>query len=209
MSRRHTNIGTSPTPPIPTGYTALNYIQSTGTQYIDTGVHSGQKTNVVMDMTPTNLSGGIFIGWMSPSNNYCRSYLACGNTNKFSLGYGDGYNAGYWNSSAYTANMRYSIEYQTLSGNHWFKINNTTIFTSSDASTYITTLNFTIFARNVDGTVNAQSKCKLHEVYLSIDDTLCFHGVPVLRTSDSKPGLWDFVSESFFTNNGTGEFSYA
>ena len=31
---------------------------------------------------------------------------------------------------------------------------------------------------------------------------------PVIRNSDSKPGLYDTVTGTFFTNAGTGEFTY-
>ena len=32
--------------------------------------------------------------------------------------------------------------------------------------------------------------------------------IPALRIADSKPGMYDLVSGQFFTNQGTGEFSY-
>lgn len=207
MSKRHTDIGA--VSPIPGGYTQLNYIQSSGTQYIDTGVLSGQKTNVVMDLTPTNLSAGVFLGWMSAVNNYCRSYFAA-SKNKWNLGAGDGYDAGYYivPGNWYT-NTRYLTEYQTLSQNHWVKVNGVTVLQTSEASTYITTLAFYLFARNTDNSVNAYARMKLHEVSITIDDVLKYHAVPALRISDNKPGLWDFVSQRFFVNAGTGEFQYA
>lgn len=33
--------------------------------------------------------------------------------------------------------------------------------------------------------------------------------VPALRLSDSKPGMYDSINSQFFTNSGSGEFSYA
>ncbi|MCR4964866.1 MAG: hypothetical protein K6A41_04340 [Bacteroidales bacterium] len=193
---------------LPSGYTQLSYIQGTGSQHIVTDIYSGRKTNVSLDMTMVG-SGGIFVGWMSAANNYCRSYIAAADYN-VSLGYGDGYNSGYYNSSVrMSVNGRYLLEYQTLSGSHWLKIDGNTDFSSASSSTYITTQKFTIFARNVDGTANAKSKYKLHELYISIDDVLMGHFIPVLRTSDSKPGLWDLVTSTFYTNAGSGEFSYA
>lgn len=32
--------------------------------------------------------------------------------------------------------------------------------------------------------------------------------IPALRKSDSKPGMYDLVTDQFFTNQGTGEFGY-
>ena len=35
-----------------------------------------------------------------------------------------------------------------------------------------------------------------------------FNGVPCVRKSDGKPGLYDIVNGVFYTNSGTGEFLY-
>ena len=32
--------------------------------------------------------------------------------------------------------------------------------------------------------------------------------IPMVRTTDNKPGMFDWVSKKFFTNEGTGEFTY-
>ena len=40
---------------IPSGYKRLEYIKSSGTQYIDTGFKPNQNTRVVMDVTPVDV----------------------------------------------------------------------------------------------------------------------------------------------------------
>ena len=47
-------------------------------------------------------------------------------------------------------------------------------------------------------------KCKITE----LNGEVLGHFIPALRKSDSKPGMYDLVSGQFFTNQGTGEFSY-
>lgn len=49
-----------PTPILPEGYTQLNYIQSTGTQYIDTGFKPNQNTKIEADIKVTNTSCHVF-----------------------------------------------------------------------------------------------------------------------------------------------------
>ena len=38
--------------------------------------------------------------------------------------------------------------------------------------------------------------------------TLVRDFVPVIRKSDNKPGMWDKVTRTFYTNSGTDEFLY-
>ena len=40
------------------------------------------------------------------------------------------------------------------------------------------------------------------------NNTLVRNFIPVLRNSDNKPGMYDRVTKTFFTNQGTGEFTY-
>ena len=69
---------------------------------------------------------------------------------------------------------------------------------------------FFLFARKGNGTdVNAYCyykmfRCKIFDK----SNILQKDFVPALRASDSKPGLYDLVTDTFYTNSGTGEFSY-
>lgn len=39
-------------------------------------------------------------------------------------------------------------------------------------------------------------------------DNLVRHYIPCVRKSDNKPGLYDLIGRQFYTNSGTGEFLY-
>ena len=45
-----------PTPTLPEGYKELEYIESSGTQYIDTGFHPTQTARIIMDVQMTTLN---------------------------------------------------------------------------------------------------------------------------------------------------------
>lgn len=48
---------------------------------------------------------------------------------------------------------------------------------------------------------------KIYSVLLDKDGTIVANLVPCYRKSDGEIGLFDLVSEQFFVNNGTGEFT--
>ena len=48
---------------LPDGYTKLEYIESSGTQYINTGIVPKTTTRVVVDFSLTTTAGGQWNGW--------------------------------------------------------------------------------------------------------------------------------------------------
>ena len=56
--------------PLPEGYTQVEYIQSTGTQYIDTGFKPNSNTRLVADMEITAGSTSFLFGARNNSVNY-------------------------------------------------------------------------------------------------------------------------------------------
>ena len=71
---------------LPSGYTQVEYIESTGTQYIDTGIIPTNNTKFEMDfqltdITPSNVAvfgvvGQFSLRWLGGSNNYFRSVVS-------------------------------------------------------------------------------------------------------------------------------------
>lgn len=47
---------------------------------------------------------------------------------------------------------------------------------------------------------------KLYHFKIWLDDNLRFNGIPARRDSDGEIGMYDTVTNTFFTNSGTGEF---
>ena len=65
--------------------------------------------------------------------------------------------------------------------------------------------NLRLFARN-----NTYIDAGSHQIYYvklwNGSNQLIFHGIPAKRNSDNVLGMWDTVSKTFFTNQGTGSF---
>lgn len=67
---------------------------------------------------------------------------------------------------------------------------------------------FPIFGayNGLDNSVSEIPHGRVYYFKLIDGDTLKFYGIPCVRKADSKPGMYDTVSKTFYTNAGTGEF---
>ena len=70
------------------------------------------------------------------------------------------------------------------------------------------TLNFYVFCRNNDGSAYSGYGKGMRYYYLKmwLDDVLVRDYIPCYRKSDGEIGMYDFISNSFFTNAGSGTF---
>lgn len=55
--------------------------------------------------------------------------------------------------------------------------------------------------------INYIGRCYYYQAYNDPDGLPVLDLYPCYRKSDNKPGMYDTVSETFFTNSGTGEFT--
>ena len=62
---------------LPDGYTKLEYIESSGTQYINTGIVPKTTTRVVVDFSLTTTAGGQWNGWSSALPKLALSISRC------------------------------------------------------------------------------------------------------------------------------------
>ena len=180
---------------LPTGYTAISYIESNGTQYIDTGVPI--NGNFIFDcdfslpISPSGWHGLLGGGNGNASASF--SFLINGlTTASFQHGSGS-YNDV---SFPFAIDTRYNAHLC-----HGFSI----------GETYYPFVNFSstnhclLFKVNWESsTINA----KVYRFDLHTGVTLARHMVPAMRDSDGEVGMYDFVTETFFTNAGTGTFLY-
>ena len=89
-------------------------------------------------------------------------------------------------------------------------VKNGTAYTSTP-NNYFPTFNsneFFLFGRNQAGNVLNKGSMKIYytKMYDSTNQ-LARDFIPCYRKSDNKPGMYDLVTDTFFTNAGTGEFT--
>lgn len=182
-------------PLIPTVYQQVDYIESSGTQYIDTGYKSNSNTKY--DIKAMNPTVGFITGCQA-SNNRSNIYFSV--NNKFSAGYG----TQIYNSTQVPAS---NIVYNLVLDKNLFYINNVLEKTFTP-ETFDNTVNAFIFARNADYGIDGHINAKLYSCKIYDNDTLVRDFIPCYRKSDNVVGLYDLVNNVFYTNAGTGVFSY-
>lgn len=166
-------------------YTQLEYIKSTKTQYIKTGINATEKTVVEVD-TVSEDDMSVFGAAGSGSN----MFNLTGNTTR-SFRWGTQRK----NSTGYSCKERAKIVFGQkvyLNGELIIEYNPET-FTTSEVY---------IFRRN-NGDAGS---CTIYYLKIYEDGTLIRNYVPCIRNEDSVIGMYDLVEGEFYTNSGTGNF---
>ena len=65
-----------------------------------------------------------------------------------------------------------------------------------------------ILSCNINGSASASAEGNLYRMTIKENDVIVRDYIPCYRKSDSKPGLYDIVNKQFYTNAGSGEFSF-
>ena len=175
---------------LPDGYQAVEFIQSSGTQYIDTGVavSSAQAWSVKMTVQYTEAPSGSNI-MLSPNVNSWfgqrDGYYAIGVNNKSTV------------QAAEKVDAIVSYTPSTLS----LTIGSETISRSLASDTG------TLFLFS-GGSGNYKSKAKLFgcKIYDN-NGAMVRNFVPCYQTSNSAIGLYDLVGGTFYANAGSGSFT--
>lgn len=191
-------------PILPTEYQEVEYIESTGTQYIDTNTTIKNETIYdikaqITQLQETAPSGGenFFIGTMSANNTqYTLRCLVYGNNIIIQRG-------------QFSVTGVVSIQKDTnwhtyYSSKTLCKIDNTTgvpSYTITDSN-----LKIFLFKQNRDGYANQNSYCRIAYCKIWDDSILVRNFIPCYRKSDNEIGMYDTVNKVFYTNQGTGTF---
>lgn len=182
---------------LPEGYTEVEYIQSSGTQYIDTGFVPNNNTRVVMDITVLNGTVSSFFGARKGSTD--SSFTAfCLGTTSLRSDYGSSQKSlsisGVGSRVVVDANKNV-FNYGSYSVTH-------------SAATFNSTYPLYLLQNNYQGSADDNS-CMAAILYSSQvydNGTLVRDYVPCYRKSDGAIGLYDIVNDGFYGNAGTGTF---
>lgn len=173
---------------LPSGYTQLEYIESSGTQYIDTGI--AVNNNNSFEFEAAFLSGNSDAYFISQGNVFLRISTA-------SMTW-------YTRNYHYLTSMSTEVFYNISCGFNFLKVNGTDITGTAD-SDIVSGTNVCIFAKN-DGSAKCKSKLKRIKIFNPSSD-LVFDGIPCKRNLDGIIGIFNRVGQNFITNSGTGTFS--
>ena len=193
---------------LPLGYTLLDYIESSGTQYIDTGVVSSSNVGIDVVVQYTDLSG----------TNEQYSFGLGGLTSglRFALGKTSaqnflGYNTLATNISglSFVENTTYNIKLGLINNVREANVNSTFVVDLSSYNNWTDTRTIPLFCRKTttEGVPVDYAKIKMYSAKIYSNNTLVRDMIPARRESDGVLGMYDLANGQFYTNAGTGTFT--
>lgn len=190
---------------LPEAYQAVEYIQSSWTQWIDTGLNAWiwYRINMKIYTSSNSITDQTIIGW---NNNTNTETIYCW------LNYNSSYNSIYrwYNSQWFDANNTiavwntYEIESIIRNWTQKLTVNWTVKFTWSLSLSWTWTNHMSIFSRRWSNF--ALIKLYSMQIYNS-SDTLIRDFVPCYRKSDNVIWLYDTANNQFYTNAWTWTFT--
>lgn len=208
------------TPDFPTGYTALEYIESSGTQWINTRLYLHGNSRVEFEAMPLKRT---YI------NFFFDTTLSSSNEGKFGLSFG--YNGGYANTLYYRYGNepgRYcswvadgSSTTLTLGQKYHFEMYDGALYKNGSGVTrahngampmpiqeFTSAAPCYLFCSYGNQYAINCSIMQLYSFSVKENDVLLLNLIPSLRDSDGVVGMWDSVNDQFYTNSGQGTFGY-
>lgn len=187
---------------LPSEYSQLNYIESSGEQYIDTGVSGG--TNAAYEIVFNNFGGdtrawaAYFGGDKKPSSvPKLFWWLDSGITAQ----------AGSDNHTEFVNEPDDAEAHSYAYGTDGvLTVDGTNTFAFNCAGAGWGTLTWYVF--NTHGEPANISTMRLHSLKMWTDGNLVRDLIPAQRNADSTVGLYDTVTNTFFENAGSGVFAF-
>jgi hypothetical protein len=178
---------------LPAGYERLNYIEATGTQYIDTGIT--MKTSTTIDCR---------FEVIDRVNDYLFGQEQNGGTMMYSGLYNSGVYEYGWDAYSFPA-ADFIYMTQRIDGNTLITDINNSSF-SMPINTTLPSYTTKIFQCNSDRYYDGTARVFFFVIKENGNPVIELY--PCRRTSDSAIGMYDIVGNKFYPNLGTGTFGY-
>jgi len=187
---------------LPSQYQEVEYIEGTGTQYIDTRYYPNQDTK--FEMRYYILEAGCSpagVRWTVAPNSQTFGFFAStsiGTTCYFGRANDNKY-VTFANKNEYSQIADGLLDITRVS------INTFSATVSRDQ--FVSTFPMYLFSLNIMGEASSPSKMRLYSASISESGAVKREFIPCYRKIDKKPGLYDAFNDVFYTNDGTGEFN--
>ena len=185
---------------LPLEYQQIEYLRSTGTQYIDTGVIPDNETGFSIDMSLDNMATDRFLfGCRQDSGEYSRFVLGVSQNIYFGFGMAVN-NLAKWKvniNTFFNAKLNFlNSRVANVNDNNDLGINPLKV-----AITY----SIIMFGRNSAGSISSSAQT-IKACKISQGDAIIRDFIPCYRKADGVAGMYDLVEGVFYTNKGTGTF---
>ena len=186
---------------LPSGYTQVEYIQSSGTQYINTGVQIDSDGKIDMDVEiPTEPAAQLFVFGVSVT----------GDNERYGVTYlpGDKYwrnvhSTGDGSEANFPTTLKAVGRHRIVKDGNQCTIDGITMSTTQ--RTFTSSRYVFLFARNQEGSPIHIASARLYSCKMYRKGALVRDFVPCKNASGTV-GLYDLVGKKFYTNAGTGVF---
>lgn len=192
---------------LPKEYEKLEYIEGTGTQYINTTYPYNSSINTYRIECDWQFTG-VNTNYQAPYGAYVGENNACfriirGNSNTVLWTYSHSKAGG---GVRHTLNGDIFQRFKTIHTCTYVTYNGVKYALTNATSGNASTSTFYVMAQGVNSCV---SKIKMWYFKIFESDILKLCLIPAKRKSDNVIGMYDIVSGQFFTNSGTGSFTGA
>ena len=194
---------------LPDIYQAVEYLESSGAQYIDTQyVPTVNNLRIVtrLNVLQKRTNDDRFFGSQNGSNCAIVPWYWSGNGTP-PLGVvavGTSYYLGRYSTSYNTIyDIDVTADNGTITGDYCGYT-----LSASYTGTVGNNLSIYIFGNNTGGAIGSSiSISRFYKFEIYSGGKQKFNGMPCYRKSDNKPGMYDLVTRTFLTNAGSGEFT--
>lgn len=186
---------------LPKEYREVEYIESTGVQYVDTGYKPSNATRVVIDFELTSNTGKHQMIFGARSTSSAGQYV---------LGFAGHQSPALWRSDfggnqvKFSSNLAWSGRYNADKNQNICTLNDESV--TNTASTFISTANLFICAGSTGGTVDNYTKAKVYSCQIYDNGALVRDFLPVKSSSDVY-GLYDLVNDTFYPSASSTPFA--
>lgn len=191
----------------------LRYVESTGSQYVDTGIvgRSGTKAESKVEWMDFSDSAFLACGDNAGNTRFYACYCSTASGNMFTalrtgakVNY-NGHDLLFVKKRIYTYTSEFSPSYSNNTSTNTVTIDGKKVFTFGNTS-LDTGSNLYIFARNKKGTADCFSKTRCYGLKIWQDGTLVRDFRPCMK--NKKAGLYDAVSETIFYSGSGTDLAY-
>lgn len=181
-------------------YIELEYIETTGTQYIDTGFIANQDTRLIMDFQFLGSSNKWIFGSRSSSGLNSYGLIVELNVNSFRSDYNT--------EEVYVSNSNHLNDRHIIDKYKNKTYIDNTMFGESTYSSFTCPSTLALFTlhKNDSSYDLGISRLKFYSCKIYNNNSLTRDFIPVKRKLDNEICLYDKVSNTFFTNQGSGNF---
>lgn len=189
-------------------YQRVEYIEATGTQYIDTGYTPNQNSGVQARFSSSDYGNSKFFAFGGAGSGCTDRAFECypwtdNGAQRMQISYGGNYVF----TSSLTNGNTYYLDWNKNAFTFKNETKNVTESGTLPSATFTSPKTMCLFAINRTNGLTKSPTGKIYMLKVYDNGTLVRDFVPVVRSRDGVAGLYDMVEHKFYTNAGTGTFA--